>query len=130
VTGPRPTISPISPGDVAAVVAYDADAVKGRGHTHRAALADRVVAVEDGNEAFGHPVELVESAGQGGVQLVLILLQKRRAERQDALKRREALRVETRCAEQRDDLRRHEHDMGCALALYRGNCFLRIELAM
>ncbi len=58
------------------------------------------------------------------------MLQERRSQRQNALERCQALRVETRRVEQRDDLRRHQHDMRHAFPLDRGERLVGVELAM
>jgi hypothetical protein len=99
-----------------------------RRHADGAGLAHRILAVEDRDEALGEAVELVEAVRQRGVQPALVLMEQRRAEGEDAGQRLEPARIEARCAEDLDDLRRHHHHVGDALALDQRHRALGVEL--
>ena len=81
-------LADLSRPEIAAVLADDPQLVERRRNADRVRLALDVVAVEDGDEALGEAVELVQPARQPPDQLLLVLEQERRAEREDHLERR------------------------------------------
>ena len=105
-------LADLAPGYVAPRLVHDAHLVEADRHAHGSRLAHRVRPVQDRHEPLGEPVELVEAAGEGGVEPMLVLEMERRADRLDHLDGAKPRRIELRMIQERDDLRRHQDQVG------------------